>query len=428
MAEPVVISQWDDPDILEDLLSSPFYWVKPMEEIGCLELLPLHEFMQEHGYSHLYSHSPNGGEEMINYLPVGIHPEAAEESIEDRLARLGLPVTPNNVHLYMTGFYDGNDGGTDNELDLALPGNEYERKNTAYFVNNGHRCPGWTHEEQGSLAAANQRKQRLDDIIEFLRVLREAGDGGKTPRLMNTPRGPRFLYKWTTQITSPLLREWLPVKMTVTENKPTVNPIVITKQLTDVKSIGNKLLPVRSITTRKLDPGTSVTVETHRDQDGNPYDRTPAAVAGWAWIWRARRKYINSLKPQSVVVTLKERITVPSTHVWLSEADMKLIRFAFRELLSHWNLPIDTLNIKEGETPDFPDKIQAKLEALKVEEDQLMLRPKRLMNLHRLVEIMEERDVLERQLEEAFVAKEVYELLMDNPVAHLNPCDQHVEY
>jgi hypothetical protein len=426
MAEPALISQWDDPDILEDLLSSPFYWVKPMEEVGCLELLPIHDFMEEHGYSHLYAYSPKGGEEMINYLPVGIYPEAAEESIEDRLTRLGLPVTPNNVHLYMTGFYDGNDGGTDNELDLAQVGNAYERKNTAYFVSGGQRLPGWTHEEQGSLAASNQRKQRLDDIIEFIRVIREAGDGGKTPHLIDTPRGPRFRHKWTTQITNPLLREFLPVKVTVTHNRPTTNPTVITKQLTDVKSIGNQILGVRSITTRKLNHGESLTIEC--EQSGDPYDRTPLALAAWAWIWKARRKYINSLKPQSIVVTTKERIPIPSTHVWLSEADMKLIRFAFRELLAHWNLPIDTLNIKEGESMDYPDKIQAKLEALTLEENQLMERPKRLMNLHRLVEIMEERDVLQRQLEEAFVVKEIHELQLENPIAHLNPCDQHVEY
>jgi len=357
--EVLFLSSNDDPDIIEDCLSSPYYWVRREQEIGCLPLFHWYQRMLDKGLDYVIFPT-EGGEEMIHNLPVGIYPQAAEETVEEIFVKRGVVFSQFSHEDFMTGRLTGQQT-EDMYWDPTQPNNIWVEPVDVDY----------SYEGPNAQQLFAERLARREFFANFLRLIRICCDQGKGPALLKDAKGWRFKESTYKQIINPATWECLPGEIRLTASHG------------------------------------AVTVEYQ-------YDVGALVQAAWRYFWFQRRRWLAQFPPGvTVLINGKSRqIPRPDRMVWLSEEDLHCFREVFRKFVADYHLDPELINFREEAKATREQKLQARIARLNKDEAALMagLGPKTRLSLKaakliqdRLDEIMAVRDLTQSQLETAIL-------------------------
>jgi len=353
------LSSQDDPDILEDCLSSPYYWVRREQDVSCLPLFHWHQLMLDKGFDYIVFPT-EGGEEMIQKLPVGVYPQAAEETVEEFLLERDLLPNQFSLEDYMTGRLAGH-------MTEDLYWDPTQMNNIWVESIDSH----YSYEAPNAEALFAERLARKDFFGSFLRLIRICCEQGKGPALSKDAKGWRFRESTYRQIINPATWEFLPGEIRLKSHSGTVTVEFV-------------------------------------------YDVGALVQAAWRYFWIQRRRWLDQFsKVVTVLVNGKARqVPRPDRMVWLSEEDLSCFREVFRKFVEKYHLNPELLNFREEVKPTREQKLQARIAKLNNDEAALMagLGPKTRLTLRaakaiqdKLDEIMAARDLIQSQLETAIL-------------------------
>lgn len=332
--EHVLLSSVDDSDLLQEFFSSRDHEVVPLEESDLPEGDKVRARIR--GLDFVVYDAPGRGE-VEEFLPAGIFPQAAEESIEDALWRRGLPFTRLHALLdFGTGVMDGRVSEdvfwdpTQMESVFNEPVPRFVKRANGKEL----ELPGWSPLRGEALEENREREARFLNLTSFLRLMFACARQGRGPAVVQTRRGWRFKF----------FRNY--------------------RLLLDPSTWQD--FPVRTEVERH--PGRGATAWVRPDP-------VPFVQALWAYVWWRRRVWLEKQTRDADVRVHGPACLLEAKPVWLSEPHLAALRSAFRRLLEELRLSPDALNIREErKVSSNLQRLQARLAYLEDLEERSLRR------------------------------------------------------